>query len=146
MSRDTGGARPVVSEPAMKKVLLLGLLPSMVELSMFPGLTVEKLAAGLAAQEKSLCDLGFDARWLLVDLGETAEAVTRAALMASAYDVILVGAGVRTQPSYLPLFERLINVVHEHAPGSKICFNTRPDDTREAVLRWIEPEAPRPIG
>lgn len=125
----------------MKKILLLGLLPSVVDLSQIPGLTEEKLASGLAAQEKSLRDLGFDARWCLLDLGETAEAVVRATLAASAYDVILIGAGVRTIPAYFTLFERLINVVHEHAPRAKICFNTRPDDTRESVLRWIEAPA-----
>jgi len=27
--------------------------------------------------------------------------------------------------------------VHEHAANAKICFNTKPEDTREAVLRWI---------
>lgn len=62
----------------MKKILLLGLLPSVVDLSQMPGLTE---------------------------------------------------------------VERLVNVVHEHAPRAKICFNTRPDDTRESVLRWIEAPA-----
>lgn len=128
----------------MKKVLLLGLLPSVVDFSAFPGLTEEKLARGLEAQEKSLCDLGFDAKWCLFDRGETAGAVVRAALEAKAYDVILIGAGVRTQPAHLALFEQLVNLVHEHAPQAKICFNTRPDDTQEAVLRWIA--APAPAG
>jgi len=36
----------------------------------------------------------------------------------------------------LLLFEKLINLVHEHAPGAKICFNTTPADTAEAVQRW----------
>lgn len=119
----------------MKKVLMLGLLPSVVDFTAFPGLTEEKLAASLAAQERSLCEMGFDARWVLVDLGETAGDVVKAALAAKAYDVVLIGAGVRTQAALLPLFERLVNLVHEGAPGAKICFNTRPDDTREAVLR-----------
>lgn len=122
----------------MKKVLLLGLLPSVVDLSRFPGMTVENLTRSLEAQEKALCDLGLDARWCLVDLGETAEAVARAALQAKEHDVVLIGAGVRVVPEYLALFEKLVNLVHEHAPRAKICFNTRPDDTREAVLRWLD--------
>jgi hypothetical protein len=121
----------------MKKVLMLGLLPSVVDVSQFPGLTEEKLAQGLAAQEKSLCDLGFDARWCLVDRGATAGAVVRGMLEASTYDVILIGAALRTVPAYFDLFERLVNIVHERAPTAKLCFNTRPDDTQEAVLRWI---------
>lgn len=123
--------------PAMKKVLLLGLLPSVVDFSSFPDLTEEKLAMGLKAQEKSLCDLGFDARWCLFDRGETAGAVVQAALQATPYDVVLIGAGVRTAPAHVALFEQLINIVHEHAPQARICFNTRPDDTQQAVLRWI---------
>jgi hypothetical protein len=37
-----------------------------------------------------------------------------------------------TGPDFL-LFERLINVVHEAAPGARIAFNTSPADTAEAV-------------
>lgn len=120
-----------------KKILLVGLLPSVVDVSQFPGLTREKLAAGLAQQEKSLCDLGFDAKWCLTDLGETAGAVVRATLAESRYDLVLIGAGVRTIPARFSLFEQLVNIVHEYAPGAKIAFNTRPDDTQESVLRWI---------
>jgi hypothetical protein len=120
-----------------KKVLLIGLDPRFVDLSPFPGLTEERFAASLAAQEQGLRDLGLDARWCLVDRGETAEAVVRAALDAKPYDVVLVGAGVRTLPEHFALFERLVNVIHRHAPQAHLCFNTRPDDTQEAVLRWL---------
>ena len=123
----------------MKKILLLGLLPEVLDYSTLPGLTSEKLSASLAAQEKGLCDLGFDAKWCLVDLGDTAEAVVVSALRAAVYDVVLIGAGVRTIPERFTLFEKLINVVHEHASTAKICFNTKPDDTTEAVLRWSTP-------
>jgi hypothetical protein len=44
---------------------------------------------------------------------------------------------VRAAPSNFILFEKLINVVHEHAPHSKICFNPKPTDTLEALRRWI---------
>ena len=121
----------------MKKVLLLGLLPRVVDFSLIPGLDEEKLTRGLRAAEEELRADGFDAKWCLVDRGETAEQVARAALAEEAYDVVLIGAGVRAMPSHFVLFERLVNVVHEVAPKAKICFNTRPDDTREAVLRWI---------
>src|SRR3974377_2398908 len=35
------------------------------------------------------------------------------------------------------LFEKLINVVHKHAPQAKLCFNTLPSDTAAAVKRWL---------
>ena len=127
----------------MKRVLLIGLLPSAVDFSSlassaFPDLTPEKLFLGIQAQEKGLRDLGFELTNCLVDAGETAEAVTLAALQARTYDAVVIGAGVRTLPAHFLLFERLLNLVHEHAPKARICFNTRPEDTQAAVLRWVD--------
>jgi hypothetical protein len=68
----------------------------------------------------------------LTDLGKTAEAFVRDRLRQKQFDCILIGAGVRTIPKYFILFEKLINVVHEHAPQAKLCFNTKPSDTAEA--------------
>ena len=121
------------------RILLIGLRPGVVDYSQLPGMTAEKLAAGLEEQEAALNRLGFAASWCLVDAGETAEAVALEALQARRYDVVLIGAGVRTLPKHFRLFERLVNLVHEHAPGSRICFNTNPSDTTEAVLRWAKP-------
>jgi hypothetical protein len=73
----------------------------------------------------------------LTDLGNTAEAVVSRKLSESAFDCILIGAGIRTLPTYFLLFEKLINVVHQNAPESKLCFNTKPGDTAEAVQRWV---------
>jgi hypothetical protein len=73
----------------------------------------------------------------LIDLGETAEEVVRDRLSQKQFNCILIGAGVRTIPKYFILFEKLINVVHEHAPQAKLCFNTKPSDTAEAVQRWV---------
>jgi hypothetical protein len=123
----------------MKSILLIGLHPSVVDFANFPGLTAEKLAAGLKAQEEALRSLGFDVSWCLTDLGETAEAVVRDAAKAKPHAAVLIGAGVRVPPPHFMLFEKLINVVHEHAPQAKLCFNTRPDDTVESVLRWVQP-------
>ena len=53
------------------------------------------------------------------------------------FKCVLIGAGVRAVPSNLLLFETLINVVHEHAPQAKLCFNTLPSDTAAAVQRWL---------
>jgi hypothetical protein len=39
----------------------------------------------------------------------------------------------------LPLFEKVLNLVHALAPAARVCFNTTPADTAEAVRRWIEP-------
>jgi len=120
----------------MKHVLLIGIEPALVDFSAMPDLNADKVRTGLMAQQQGLRDLGFDATWCLTDLGETAESVVRATLAATSYDIVLIGAGIRAIPTYFSLFERLINVVHEGAPRAKLCFNTRPDDTQAAVVRW----------
>jgi hypothetical protein len=120
-------------------VMSLGLHPDVVDYSLFPGMTNEKLTNGLKAQKEYLQKVGFDVTMCLVDLGETAENVLRAALLEKRCDAVVIGAGIRTPPGHLVLFEKLLNVVHECAPQAKICFNTRPDDTAEAILRWVKP-------
>lgn len=57
-------------------------------------------------------------------------------LDARRYDCVVIGSGLRA-PEQLLLFEKLINVVHARAVGTKICFNTTPGDTAEAVQRWV---------
>ena len=75
---------------------------------------------------------------LYVDDGKTAEAVLTDALTTSRYDCIMIRTGLRVVPPYFLLFEKLINIVHRHAPASsKLCFNSNPADTAEAVKRWV---------
>ena len=54
-----------------KKVLLIGLDPAVVDYKRWPGLTPEKLEAGLRADEKKLNELGYEASICYVDHGET---------------------------------------------------------------------------
>jgi hypothetical protein len=124
---------------ANKSVINIGLHPDVVNYALFQGLTREKLIADLKVQEEDLRSRGLDVTMCFVDLGETAEATARSALQQKPYDAVVIGAGVRIPPPHFTLFERLINVVHECAPRAKICFNTRPEDTAEAILRWVQP-------
>ena len=125
-----------------KSALIIGLDPELIDFSSpdfaaFPGMTAAKVMAGLTAAEEGLKAVGYDAHHCLTDFGQTAEAVVTAQLQRRQFDCILIGAGLRAVPSNFILFEKLINVVHEHAPRSKICFNTKPSDTLEALQRWI---------
>ena len=121
-----------------KKVLMVGLDPKVVDYShLAVKLDEPTLRAGLAADEKRLRELGYDAKWLLIDRGETAEAVVSAALKEVTFDCVLIGAGIRTIPPLFLLFEKLVNVVHEGAPHAKICFNTVPEDSAASVQRWV---------
>jgi len=121
------------------KVLLIGIRPEFINYSRFPGITEVSLTRDVKAQERKLKDLGYDTTSCGVDRGDTAESVVTAALREKEYDVVCIGAGVRTSPDYFLLFEKLMNVVHHNAPTAKICFNTSPSDTLEAILRWVKP-------
>lgn len=119
-----------------KTVLLIGLDPAVVDYAKWPGLTPEKLQAALEADARRMDEAGFAAQLCFIDHGETAAATVEAALARTVFDVILIGAGVRTDPAEFRLFEQLINVVHKKAPGARICFNTGPTDSLDAVKRW----------
>ena len=120
-----------------KNVLLIGLDPAVVNYDRWPGLTAEKLEAGLRRDEATLNERGYSAQICFVDHGETAEAVVTAKLASTDFAAVLVGAGVRTDTEEFFLFEKLINVVHVNAPDAKICFNTGPTDSVDAVERWV---------
>src|SRR4051812_48391771 len=65
---------------ANKTVLAIGIEPAFADFSAMPGLTAEMVRNYIDAQIAQLRALGFDAQSCLIDLGETAGAVTRAAL------------------------------------------------------------------
>jgi hypothetical protein len=123
-----------------KEVLVIGLDPALIDFSQSgyaPGMDATKVLAGIKSSEDELTRLGCRVQTCLTDFGETAATVVQRQLEQKPFDCILIGAGVRTNPSNFLLFEKLINVVHEHAPQARLCFNTVPSDTAEAVKRWL---------
>lgn len=119
-----------------KSVLILGWHASAVDFSKWPGLNAEKLERTLADSISKLNDQGFEAEDLMLKSADTAADDVKAKLATKAYDVVLIGAGVRKDDDSFLTFEKLINALHENAPQAKICFNTNPADTTDAVLRW----------
>ncbi|MFE5118308.1 hypothetical protein [Streptomyces sp. NPDC056669] len=122
-------------------MLTVGLDPALVDDSAssraaFPELDAEVVRAGVAAERARLAELGFTVDVCLLDYGNTAEAVYRAALSGKDYDIVVIGAGVRLDPVLTPFFEVLVGTTHELAPGAKLCFNVSPSTTVEAVQRW----------
>jgi len=124
---------------AKKTVLAIGIEPGFVDFSAFPGLSIELVRNYIEAQIEQLRALGFDVESCLIDLGETAEAVATQALTSRQLDCVVIGAGLRQPMPRLLLFEKIVNLAHTHAPQARICFNTTPADTADAVLRWIQP-------
>src|SRR5690349_9433916 len=121
---------------SQKRVLLIGIDPALVEFSRSGGRTAEQVTAAGGAAQEQLSAQGYAVQQCLVDLGATAEGVVVKALAEHTFDVILIGAGIRALPQHTLLFECIINAVHQRAPSAKLCFNTNPNDTVEAVLRW----------
>ena len=123
-----------------KSVLVVGLDPALIDFSKPgypPGMSTAKVLAGIKSSEDELTGLGYSVKTCLTDFGETAEAVVQNQLKQKRFDCVLIGAGVRTNPSNFMLFEKLITVAHEHAPQAKLCFNQLPSDIAEAVKRWL---------
>ena len=118
-------------------VLLVGWNPDVVDYSKWPGLTSEKLRAGLEGDRAKMNTLGYEAKLGLIDNADTASKSVIDLLSEKTCDCVLIGAGVRTVDEYVFLFETLVNVVHQHAPKAKICFNTGPFDSVDAVQRWV---------
>lgn len=120
-----------------KKVVLIGLHPDEVDFSHWPGLDADKLLRSLEAQREQLEELGLETALCLVDTGGTATEVVTDTLDADTYECVVIGAGIRRVEDHFLLFEKILNLVHEHAPTARIALNTGPDDTVDAVRRWI---------
>lgn len=133
-------AAPEAGKTTRKSVLIVGLDPALIDFSQpgyAPGMTTEKVLAGIKVSEDELARLGYRARTCLTDFGETAEVVVHEQLQQERFDGVLIGAGVRSNPGNFLLFEKLINVVHQYAPQAKLCFNQMPHDIAAAVQRWL---------
>lgn len=101
------------------------------------GLTPEKIRNDLEAHAEILRGKGVDAKVYLYDPADfsTTDELKNDLVHL---DVVEIGAGVRTIPTFLLYFEKLVNMIHEHAPSqTKICFNTSPADTVSAIERWL---------
>jgi hypothetical protein len=118
-------------------VVLFGWHPDAVDYSKWPGLTPEKLRAAVEADRDTFQALGYEAELGWIESAATATETAKQLLLAKKPDCVLIGAGVRTVNDYVFLFEQLVNTVHEVVPAAKLCFNTGPTDSVEAVQRWF---------
>ena len=125
------------SSSKSKKVLLVGIDPKKLDFTKITFVTEKELSAALETQKQKLITAGYDAEWCLVDLGMTAEKTVKDKLSNGQYNLVLIGAGIRTLPDNFLLFENLINVIHQYAPNSQIGFNTNQNDTEISVKRRV---------
>lgn len=125
-------------------VLAIGLKPETLDFEgeFLKGKPVDarSIAAGIAADEERARALGYDFEWLLLDASAGREAgasAVREALQARPVQVIVIGGGVRLDPAQTEMLEALVNAVQASAPAARIAFNTNPQDTVDAIRRWI---------
>ena len=119
-----------------KKVLCIGWEPNSVDYSKYPGMDPERLRSVLEVDLQKLNDIGYDAQIGYITSEESAVKEVVDLLSNRRFDIVLIGAGVRKDDDCFYLFEKLVNVVHQHATTAKICFNTGPTDSVQAVQRW----------
>jgi hypothetical protein len=125
----------------MTSVLFVGQQPETVDFTdptLPPGVTAEKIHAGIALALKQMAERGWRADLCLIQPDETAGPEVERKLTGQAYDCVVIGAGIRLPPHSLTMFEAVINGVHRAAPGAAIAFNTRPEDSADAVARWLQ--------
>jgi hypothetical protein len=124
-------------------ILFVGLEPEAVDFSdpaLPPGFNAEKIHAGIAVAMREIAERGWQADLCLIQPDETAGPAFAHQLSSKVYDCVVIGAGVRLPPKNLWLLEVLVNAVLEAGPGTKIAFNTRPEDSAEAAARWVKAE------
>ncbi|MER6179941.1 hypothetical protein [Streptomyces sp. NPDC001652] len=125
--------------PGTTKVLSVGLHPRVLDYSRMPeGVDEVTFTARIEAAHTALREAGFDVVPCLIDTDpDRSEAAVREELRADAFGLAMIGGGVRMAPEHTVLFERLVNVLTEEAPGIRLCFNSSPENTVEALRRWI---------
>ena len=124
----------------MNRVLLVGYDPETVDFSdpaLPPGMTAEKIHAGVQVALKQMVARGWEADVCFIRPDQTASQTVERQLASKPYACVVVGAGVRLPPKRLALFEAVINAIHRAAPASAIAFNTRPEDSADAAARWL---------
>jgi hypothetical protein len=123
-----------------RNVLIIGEDPALIDFSAPdapPNMSASKVMAGLNGSVSRLQSAGHNADVLLTRDAATVEAQVNRALAGKDYEVIVIGAGLRTLPAMADQFEKLVNALRSNAPRSKLAFNSKPDDSDAAALRWL---------
>jgi hypothetical protein len=126
----------------MMRVLLVGYDPETVDYSnpaLPPGMSAEKIRAGIALALKQMTDRGWEGDVCFIRPDGTARQAVERHLTSANYACVVIGAGVRLPPQGVAVFEAVVNAVHRAAPAAAIAFNTRPEDTADAAARWMPP-------
>ena len=120
------------------RVLMTGYEPEAVDFSdpaLPPGLDAEKIRQGITVAAEAMRGRGWTVDHCLIRPAAEAAPTLRRQLAGAVYDCLVIGAGLRAWSRHVAVFEAVINAAREAAPTVPIAFNTRPEDTPEAVER-----------
>jgi hypothetical protein len=117
------------------RVLVIGLDATRVPGPWDPAPVVEGVRRSVGLLEAD----GHEVRTCLVGLdgSDDVPAVVTAAVREGPWDCVVVGGGLRHSEELVELFEEVVNVVHDEAPGARFVFNRTPDDIADAVRRRL---------
>ena len=127
----------------MTRVLYVGQDPKTVDFSdpaLPPGTTADKIQSGIELAAKQINSRGWQGDLCMITPDDAGIAMLRDKLAATTYDCVVIGGGLRLPPKSLGLFEKALNTIHHGAPLASIALNTKPEDTADAVARWIRDE------
>jgi hypothetical protein len=118
------------------RVLVIGLDPYRVPGPWDPAPVADAIAFGMARFAEA--GVGVESCLLGLDGSEDVEAAVIGALDSRPWEVVVVGGGIRNPEDQLDLFERIVNLVHRHAPDAAIAFSSTPGDILDAAARWLD--------
>ncbi|KAF3936454.1 hypothetical protein ABW19_dt0206478 [Dactylella cylindrospora] len=113
-------------------ILYIGLPPTTKHLPK-DGPDPERLANALDQAVKDCTSAGFDTDYCWFEPDELATFESK--LKEKNWDAVIIGMGVRGQPSLTAHFERIVNMIREHDANIKLGFNSNPMDTPDAARR-----------
>jgi hypothetical protein len=100
-----------------------------------------------AVIQATLREAGYTATTFVLTDDDEGDARLVAALQAETYDAIGIGGAINGQMPGMPAteqstiwFNRVLNLVAEHAPGTKIALVRGPDDALPALERVLGPK------
>lgn len=123
------------------KALIVGLDPALLEDDPeTEPVTASRVQASMDAAIASLRSDGIDAGLFLLE-GPTRRAVEDLgeALRTHPVDAVMIGAGVRLEPTLSWFLEVMVQTVTRATPGARLCFNEDPEAMDRAVRRVLLP-------
>jgi len=112
------------------------------------GLTPELILKGLEGAAVKIAESGTPAELCLISpVVKVAEEILRGCFKKERYDVIVVGAGIRTIEANVELLESVVNTTHMMSPFAAMGFNKNPVDSAEVAARILAKlDANKPNG